>query len=492
MTTDQPVRKRHILVLSPNPFEIDSRIRKQIESMVACGFNVTVLLTGDKNTPPSRRVSDALQVYRLDDTREQQFEMLPDWIENDTFGEVGQRLRSQSGKLSAVREGYHAVRRAVKLKRALDFVTCLPKTRNLRRDRLKEGLRLAQTGVEQKIEMELRLLRPAYFFLAAWRFVKINDGLKDRIAEVGPPDLVHGNDLFCAPTAIELAKLYNARAVYDAHEYEPERNPPMPAAAKEIVIQLEDRVLERADAVVTTSASFRDFYLARKSDLDINLVFNCPEMRAETGEVTGIRDRCGIDETVPVFVYIGVVFVGARGLQVSLDALREVPGAVLAVIGPRRSQADAELRQAAAEAGLDDRLKLLEPVYPNEVVPAIADATATVCLIQPTTLSYKHSMPNKLFESALAGVPVIGSDLPDIGGFVRDFGAGVVVDEADASAVAEGMRQIIADPDAHKPSPEQQDALLAQYSWEAQERTLIGLYNRLIDAQQPAEQAAAS
>ncbi|MEO1493456.1 MAG: glycosyltransferase family 4 protein [Pseudomonadota bacterium] len=489
--TEKPAGSaRHILVLAPNPFENDARIRKQIESLLSHGYVVTVLATREKGAPAATRTSDALHVYRLDEAREHTSSSVPVWLENDTIGPLGERFRADFAAFAEMRRSYDLARHAVKLARLLDYVRCLPNTRATRRVAFKDALKLMRDGMTANMPDSFRVHRSIYFLLSAWRFVEIDGGLKARIAQVGPPDLVHGHDLFTAPAAIEIARLYGAKAVYDAHEYEPERNPPMTEAQRAHVVELEDRVIARIDGLITVGRSIRDLYRERHPGVTCRLIFNCPEIRGEGGAVRSLHERAQVAADVPIIAYIGMVTVGSRGLQVTLDALQSVPDAVLAVIGPRRKQADAELLDAAERAGLSDRIRLLDPVAPNEVVPTIADATASVCLIQPTTLSYRFAQPNKLFESALAGVPVIGSDLPDIAAFLREFDAGLVVDQSDPSAIAEAMRAIIADRDAYVPTPEQRAALVDQYSWEAQERTLLDLYASLIDGDQAAGAAA--
>ena len=48
-------------------------------------------------------------------------------------------------------------------------------------------------------------------------------------------------------------------------------------------------------------------------------------------------------------------------------------------------------------------------------------------LIQPVSDSYKQALPNKLFEYALCGVPVIASDLPEMHKFIKKYNLGELV-----------------------------------------------------------------
>ena len=89
---------------------------------------------------------------------------------------------------------------------------------------------------------------------------------------------------------------------------------------------------------------------------------------------------------------------------------------------------------------------------PEEVVSALAGAAMGLCLIQPICRSYELTLPNKLYEYAAAGVPVLASDLPVIASTVREWDAGEVVPPADPAAIAAGMARLL-DPDARRAVP---------------------------------------
>lgn len=85
----------------------------------------------------------------------------------------------------------------------------------------------------------------------------------------------------------------------------------------------------------------------------------------------------------------------------------------------------------------------------HQVTTALSDGDVSFVLTNPSCLSYRYSLPNKLFESLHAGLPVIANDLPDTGAIVRDSGAGLVVGQsADPSELAAAVRLAISDRDA--------------------------------------------
>ena len=66
-------------------------------------------------------------------------------------------------------------------------------------------------------------------------------------------------------------------------------------------------------------------------------------------------------------------------------------------------------------------------------VPYIKMLELTMCanvgfsLIRPISQSYKQALPNKIFEYALANVPVIASNLPEMESFIKKYDLGFTV-----------------------------------------------------------------
>jgi glycosyltransferase involved in cell wall biosynthesis len=255
-----------------------------------------------------------------------------------------------------------------------------------------------------------------------------------RFARRVRPQVVHANDwntMWCA-TAIKLT--CGAHLVYDSHELWPDRNGrwewrPWLLAGEALFVRV-------ADAVMTASPGYADV-LARRYRIARPLVVrNIPEATA--------CEEAGTDAlpiSPPLVVYIGGLLPG-RGLEQTIDALALAPEARLRLIGPGSEAYRASLLAKASAAGVAERLELTAPVPPSAVARALAGATAGLCLIQPVCRSYELTLPNKLFEYAAAGVPVLASDLPVIGAVVREGEIGEVVAADDPAAIAAAMRRM--------------------------------------------------
>ena len=88
-------------------------------------------------------------------------------------------------------------------------------------------------------------------------------------------------------------------------------------------------------------------------------------------------------------------------------------------------------------------------------------------------------MPNKLFEMAFAGIPLVVSDLPEMGRFVCKNGIGIMVDQTDPESIAAGIAAVYSKRDSYAPDASRLAEVTRQYSWPVQAQKLTELYSSL-------------
>jgi len=132
-----------------------------------------------------------------------------------------------------------------------------------------------------------------------------------------------------------------------------------------------------------------------------------------------------------------------KGVETTIRALPEVPGAELVIVGGGDAIADAELARlvAAAQAcGVRDRVHLLGQIA-REDVPALlrsADVVVSVPWYEPFGM-----VP---LEAMACGVPVVASAVGGHLDTVLDGRTGALVPPRDPAALAQRLRELLADP----------------------------------------------
>ena len=136
------------------------------------------------------------------------------------------------------------------------------------------------------------------------------------------------------------------------------------------------------------------------------------------------------------------LFVGrldpAKGIDLLVEAVRGLPGDYsLVVAGDGPLGASLKASAAAAPGG---RFVWKGRLTEAELAREYADAD---CLVIP---SRQESLPVEFGEAARAGLPILATDVGDMGRLLREHGAGRVIATANVSAVRNALRGFLVEP----------------------------------------------
>lgn len=334
--------------------------------------------------------------------------------------------------------------------------------------------------------------------LVRWQSV-VGGPVADYEATFGPvldelaPDVVHAHDVHVLGVAVHAARRAARRGrplrvVYDAHEFVPG----MAVAGRRTARSnagwrgFEERYVRHADAVVTVGEGIADL-VQRAHDLPERpaVVLNVPVATSAAGDRDGrpladVRADCGLAADVPLLVYSGTLS-AVRGVDTAVRALPELPEAHLAVVCvPRASGPLVDgLREQARALGCQDRLHLLPPVGPGDVVRYLATADVGLITMHGGWPNHENAMPNKFFEYLRAGVPLVVTDLECLGGEVRSGGLGATFPSADPVGLAVAVREVLADLPAVR-ARVAASGWRVEGDWRVQEVRLREVYERLL------------
>jgi glycosyltransferase involved in cell wall biosynthesis len=299
-------------------------------------------------------------------------------------------------------------------------------------------------------------------------------------------DLVHGMAYMGIPVALAVGKRRGAAVVYDARDiYVDAGNlARLPRPMRAIAAARERRWARAAGRVVTVNRPYAEV-MAERWGLPLpGIAMNCA-YRTEPPDPPEPRfhDRLGLPPGARVVLYQGG-FSPGRGIEQLVAAIRDVPGAVLVLLGYGKLLP--ELERLAADPALADpvlcqRVRIMPAVPPEALLGWVAAADVVAMPIQPSTLNHRLTTPNKLFEAMAVGVPVVASDLPGMAPIVHETGCGVVCDPTDPAEIASAIRSILDAPAEDRRAYRDRGlaAAHATYCWERQVAVLLEEYGRL-------------
>ena len=141
-----------------------------------------------------------------------------------------------------------------------------------------------------------------------------------------------------------------------------------------------------------------------------------------------------------IFLYQGVLHEG-RGIKQMIQLLLHFKNAHAVIIG--KGCYKNELKNYTQTRGLANRTHFYGAVSYLELLELSADANIGFSLIKPISKSYEQALPNKLFEYALAGIPVIASKLPEMEKIINKYQIGYTVEYDDLEAQIQVIKKIL-------------------------------------------------
>jgi glycosyltransferase involved in cell wall biosynthesis len=296
-------------------------------------------------------------------------------------------------------------------------------------------------------------------------------------------DLWHGMWAGSLPALARLRRRRGGRTIYDSRDIylHARAFDRMSRAWRSIYSGMERRWARAADAVLTVNDAYADILEETLRVPRPTVVMNCPlRWQPPRPRPDLIRDRLGLSPDTCVVLYQGNLLT-ERGIEQSMEAILDVPGAVLVLLGYGGLRE--RFAQDAAGPPYKGRVFVLGAVPPDELLAWTASSDVLIMAIQPTTLNHRFTTPQKLFEAMAAGVPVLASDLPGMAGIVSATGTGVLCDPTSPRSIADGLRSMLEAPLAEREAARARSLRAAhdRYNWETQVTTLLALYQRLLE-----------
>jgi glycosyltransferase involved in cell wall biosynthesis len=437
-----PARSLHITIVAANAFEFDSRFLRSATTLAADGHTLEVLGWPAPGLPAEEELAPGVRLRRLDIDRR-----------------ISSGFKPLPGPLRT------ALTRAI----GLDPVaTVLPPDRPLGLDRLRHPLR-------RFLEITANARRVGPWTEAV-------------LAAAPDTDVFHAQSLIVLPVVRSAAQRLRARFVYDVADYHTEaaRLARMPRLVRGILRRREAGWARDASGFLAVSDPVADLVRDRWNVPRPTVLLNCPPAWRADQPGPPVSRRIGealhLAQERPVVLYQGGFSVdrGVEELAASADSA-EFRGLDAAIVFMGYGRLQAFVEDAARQ--YPERIYVLPAVPPDELLDWTASADISFVGQPPRTLNQRMNLPNKLFESIMAGVPVVVSEGNEQCRLVAAERLGTCTDVDSPQAIAASIAALLGQPawERQRLRAHCRTVALSRYTWDQNVAGLLALYRRLAD-----------
>lgn len=284
------------------------------------------------------------------------------------------------------------------------------------------------------------------------------------------PNIINAHSLAVLPISFMAKTIFKSALVYDTHELESERNS-LNGIRKKISKIFEKKLIKKVDMILVVSESIADWYVTNYKINRPTVVLNAPEYR-RLKDNDYFREELGIREDQVILLYQGALLNG-RGVQLILNAFKQRSNNKTVVVFMGYGLLQDDIQKAAKTY---DNIYFFPAVSPDVVLEYTASADIGIHLIQNTCLNHNYCMPNKLFQYAMAGLPVLVSNMKDMSKLVKQYNMGAVIDDFSEKDINTAIDNLMTQNLSVLKSNAYQAA--CDHAWEVQESKMIESYNK--------------
>ncbi len=313
---------------------------------------------------------------------------------------------------------------------------------------------------------------PKKKFFQAFKYLELIY-LATKEAKKIKPQIVHAHDLNALPIGFLISIRHKIPLIYDAHEFETEREKIRNNFLKKILRILEGFLIRKAYRAITVSQPIAEAY-EKMYKIRPKLILNCPNFQ-EIQPNKDFRKKVNLPLNKKIFIYQGLLAPG-RGVEILIQVFKELKNENVALLFMGYGTLEEKVRKASQEN--PEIIFFRGPVPSDQLTNYTASADFGLSIIENISLTKQYALPNKLFQYFMAGLPVIASNIPEQKRIVEEFNCGLVVDLKNKEEIKAAILKLAnSDTTFYR-----QQALKAAkiYNWEREEKKLLKIYEEAL------------
>jgi glycosyltransferase involved in cell wall biosynthesis len=304
-----------------------------------------------------------------------------------------------------------------------------------------------------------------------FKIIKYLEFIVRFLLQFNDADVYHCNDIEALPLGFLVKLLFNTsvKIVYDAHEYEIERSD-IGKSIRPVFHLIEGILIKHADLVINVSNSIAGEYERLYKIDKPKLVLNCPRYKP-IEKKNLLREELGISNDQKIFLYQGALS-SVRGLKKLLTCFSNMEKNKNVVVFMGYGPMEDEIKKCKSK-----NVYYHEAVSPQYLLDYTSSADYGIFICDNICKSYYYCLPNKLFEYLHAGLPVIVSDLYELGDFVERNKVGLVCRDTSVKSIQKAIEDVLLL--NYNELSNNALAISKKFCWEKQEKILISEYANL-------------
>jgi len=281
------------------------------------------------------------------------------------------------------------------------------------------------------------------------------------------PKVIHACDLDTLLPCYVYKILFRKKLVFDVFDrYAMALIPLRFKRLYSLINFFEEFFSKHSDALII-AGSEKVLRTLQKKPKHFAVLMNCPQ------DYFIDNEKCKSQENDHNFklVYTGGIRKD-RALESVAEAIRELKNIKFVIAGPIIDKEVLHIMQQL------QNVKYQGLLTPLKALSLEASSDVLIALYSPQILWNNITLPNKLFESMMCGVPIITNVAHEI---VNETGCGIIVEYDSVAQLKETIIKLRDDPNLRKRLGENgRKAFLEKYNWDIMEQRLYRIYEDLI------------